>query len=81
MTPEEKPEALIAYVSEVERLAKAYALHFEGLKFLLLKKGLITGGELEEAVKTLEAAFAVEEATDPRFEALGRLRKWIENQK
>jgi hypothetical protein len=39
MTPEER-DALIAYVSEVERFTKQYALEFDALKGLLVKKAL-----------------------------------------
>jgi len=80
MTPEER-EALIAYVSEVEKFITVYALRFASLKALLVQKGLMTAEEIEQAVKLVEAAFAGEEARDPRVEALDRLRKWIEEQK
>ena len=49
-------------------------------KALLIQKGLLTADEIEHVVKVVDAAFAVEEALDPRFEALDRLRKWIEGQ-
>ncbi len=80
MTPEER-DALIAYVSEVEKFLTVYALRFAWLKALLIEKGLMTAEELERAVRMVEAAFTVEEARDPRVEALDRLRKWIEEQK
>ncbi len=80
MTPEER-DAVIAYVSEIERFALQYARQFEALKYLLLEKGVITADEIEQAVKTVEAAFMVEEATDPRLEALAKLRKKIEELK
>jgi hypothetical protein len=80
MTPEER-DALIAYVSEVEKFITVYALRFAWLKALLIQKGLMTAEELERAVKMVEAAFAVEEARDPRVEALDRLRRWIAEQK
>ena len=79
MTLEER-DALIAYVSEVEKLITVYALRFAWLKALLVQKGLLTAEEIERAVKMVEAVFAVEEAPDPRVEALDRLRKWIEEQ-
>jgi hypothetical protein len=79
MTPEER-DALIAYVSEVEKFVTAYTLRFAWLKALLAKKDIMTADEVERAVKMVEAAFAVEEALGPRFEALDRLRKWIEEQ-
>jgi len=80
MTPEER-DALIAYVSEVERFTKQYTLEFEALKGLLVKKGAITADEIEQAIKTVEAGRAVNETLDPRFETLCQLRKWIEDQK
>ena len=80
MTPEER-DALIAYVSEVERFTKQYILEFEALKGLLVKKGAITADEIEQAIKTVAAGRAVNEALDPRFETLYQLRKWIEDQK
>jgi len=80
MTPEER-DALIAYVSEVETFVTLYALRFAWLKALLVQKGLMTAEEIERAVQMVEATFAGEEALDPRFEALDRLRKWIEEQK
>ena len=80
MTPEER-DALIAYVSEVEKFITVYALRFAWLKALLIQKGPMTAEELERAVKMVEAAFTVEEARDPRVEALDRLRKWIEEQR
>ena len=80
MTPEER-DAMLAYVSEIEGVTVRCARHFGALQFLLIEKGLITGDEFERALKTVEAALAVEEATDPRFEQLDRLRRWIEEQK
>ena len=80
MTPEER-DALIAYVSEVEKVITVYALRFAWLKALLTQKGLLTAEEIERAVKMVEAAFAVDEALDPRFAPLDRLRKWSEEQK
>jgi hypothetical protein len=79
MTPHER-DSLIAYVSEVEKFITVYALRFARLKALLIQKGLLTADEIEHVVKVVDAAFAVEEALDPRFEALDRLRKWIEGQ-
>ena len=80
MTPEER-DALIAYVSEVERFTKQYALEFEALKGLLVTKGAITADEMAQAVKTVEAGLAVAGPLYPRLEALYQLRKWIEDQK
>lgn len=80
MTPEER-EALIAYTAAVEEFAKMYARQFEGLKMLLLQKGLITTEELENALQVIEAAIAVDEATDPRFDASERWRGWFEDLK
>ena len=80
MTPEERA-ALIAYVSEIERFALQYARQFEALKYLLLEQGTITADEMERAVRTVETAFVVEEATDPRLKLLAQLRKRIEEQK
>ena len=79
MTPEER-DALVAYMSEVEKFVTACALRFAWLKALLAKKDLMTADEVERAVKLVEAPFAGEEARAPRFEALDRLRKWIEEQ-
>ena len=80
MTPEER-DALIAYVSEVETFVTLYALRFAWLKALLVQRGLLTAEEIERTVKMVEAAFAVDEALEPRFAALDRLRKWVEEQK
>jgi hypothetical protein len=80
MIPEER-DALIAYVSEVERFTKQCALEFEALKGLLVTKGAITADEMAQAVKTVEAGLAVAGPLYPRFEALYQLRKWIEDQK
>ena len=80
MTPEER-EALIAYTSAVEEFAKMYARQFEGLKMLLLQKGLITTEEFEGALQIIEAEIAVEEATDPRFDRSERWRGWVEEKR
>jgi len=80
MTPEER-DALIGYVAEIERFALQYARQFEALKYLLLEQGVITADGIERAVKTVEAAFLGEEATDPRLKVLAQLRKRIAEQK
>ncbi len=79
MTPEER-ETLFAYVTEVERSLTVQALRFASLKALLVRKGLLTADEIEEAMKMVDAALAVEEALGSRTDALDRLRKWIEGQ-
>ncbi len=80
MTPEER-ETLVAYVTEVERILTVQALRFASLKALLVRKGLLTADEIEEAMKMVDAALAVEEALGSRTDALDRLRNWIEEQK
>ncbi len=79
MTPEER-ETLVAYVTEVERILTVQALRFASLKALLVQKGLLTADEIEAAMKTVDAALAVEEALGSRPDALDRLRQWIEGQ-
>jgi hypothetical protein len=80
MTPKEW-DAVVACVEVLQRFVKLYAYQFEGLKLLLLEKGLITVDEYDEAVKEFEAAIAVDEAVEPDFQALERLRQRLEEQK
>lgn len=77
----EERDAFTAYVSEVGNFSRSYAKQFEALKLAIVQKGVLTSSEIEEALKRVETKLAVEEATDPWFKLLARLRSWIAEQK